>query len=71
MTTSATGPGRVRPASMKVLGDWNWYLPAWLEWLPRIGSEAVVPPERPAEPEVAVGEPTLDEPEPEPAPVSG
>ncbi|HSI81700.1 MAG TPA: hypothetical protein VK919_13715 [Solirubrobacterales bacterium] len=56
---------------MKVLGDWNWYLPAWLEWLPRIGSEAVVPPERPAEPEVAVGEPTLDEPEPEPAPVSG
>jgi uncharacterized membrane protein YdfJ with MMPL/SSD domain len=23
------------PASMKLLGDWNWYLPAWLEWLPR------------------------------------
>jgi len=22
------------PASMKLLGDWNWYLPAWLEWLP-------------------------------------
>src|SRR5215212_1412680 len=22
------------PASMKVLGDWNWYLPKWLEWLP-------------------------------------
>ena len=23
------------PASMKLLGDWNWYLPSWLEWLPR------------------------------------
>jgi hypothetical protein len=24
---------------MKLLGDWNWYLPSWLEWLPRVGSE--------------------------------
>jgi RND superfamily putative drug exporter len=24
------------PASMKLLGDWNWYLPAWLEWLPHL-----------------------------------
>jgi uncharacterized membrane protein YdfJ with MMPL/SSD domain len=24
------------PASMKLLGDWNWYLPNWLEWLPRV-----------------------------------
>ncbi len=22
------------PATMKLLGDWNWYLPRWLEWLP-------------------------------------
>src|SRR5829696_812887 len=22
------------PAAMKLLGDWNWYLPTWLEWLP-------------------------------------
>jgi RND superfamily putative drug exporter len=22
------------PASMKLLGDWNWYLPSWLRWLP-------------------------------------
>ena len=22
------------PATMKLLGDWNWYLPHWLEWLP-------------------------------------
>jgi hypothetical protein len=21
---------------MKLLGEWNWYLPAWLEWLPRL-----------------------------------
>jgi uncharacterized membrane protein YdfJ with MMPL/SSD domain len=24
------------PASMKLLGEWNWYLPKWLEWLPRL-----------------------------------
>lgn len=24
------------PASMKLLGDWNWYLPSWLEWIPRV-----------------------------------
>ena len=23
------------PATMKLLGDWNWYLPSWLQWLPR------------------------------------
>jgi uncharacterized membrane protein YdfJ with MMPL/SSD domain len=27
------------PASMKLLGDWNWYLPKWLEWLPRLEHE--------------------------------
>jgi uncharacterized membrane protein YdfJ with MMPL/SSD domain len=27
------------PASMKLLGDWNWYLPSWLEWLPRLEQE--------------------------------
>ena len=26
--------GVLLPASMKLLGDWNWYLPKWLEWLP-------------------------------------
>ena len=24
------------PASMKLLGEWNWYLPSWLRWLPQI-----------------------------------
>ena len=42
------------PATMKLLGDWNWYLPRWLEWLPRLTREA--PAERTPEPE----------PEPEP-----
>jgi len=27
------------PASMKLLGDRNWYLPRWLEWLPNISIE--------------------------------
>ena len=27
------------PATMKLLGDWNWYLPTWLEWLPRLEHE--------------------------------
>jgi len=26
----------VLPTTMKLLGDWNWYLPSWLEWLPEI-----------------------------------
>ena len=26
------------PATMKLLGEWNWYLPRWLEWLPRPAS---------------------------------
>ena len=30
------------PATMKLLGDWNWYLPKWLEWLPRLESEKPV-----------------------------
>jgi RND superfamily putative drug exporter len=27
------------PASMKLLGDWNWYLPSWLGWLPKVDTE--------------------------------
>lgn len=27
------------PATMKLLGNWNWYLPSWLEWLPKISPE--------------------------------
>jgi RND superfamily putative drug exporter len=27
------------PATMRLLGEWNWYLPAWLEWLPEVERE--------------------------------
>ena len=27
------------PASMKLLGDRNWYLPTWLDWLPKVTSD--------------------------------
>jgi uncharacterized membrane protein YdfJ with MMPL/SSD domain len=39
------------PASMKLLGDWNWYLPKWLEWLPHLEhGEKLEPVEAPAVP---------------------
>jgi len=41
--------GVLLPASMKVLGDWNWYLPKWLEWMPRIGPERGADPPRGAQ----------------------
>jgi RND superfamily putative drug exporter len=38
--------GVLLPASMKLLGEWNWYLPRWLEWLPRLeGGEPEPSPE--------------------------
>jgi uncharacterized membrane protein YdfJ with MMPL/SSD domain len=41
--------GVLLPASMKLLGDWNWYLPSWLEWLPRFDvSEGEAPEAAPA-----------------------
>ncbi|HEX2292970.1 MAG TPA: MMPL family transporter [Gaiellaceae bacterium] len=39
------------PASMKLLGDWNWYLPRWLEWMPHFEhGEKLEPVEAPAVP---------------------
>jgi uncharacterized membrane protein YdfJ with MMPL/SSD domain len=50
--------GVLLPASMKLLGDRNWYLPRWLEWLPQVGPEgAAAPPIEDREP------PAPDEPE--------
>jgi len=31
------------PASMRLLGDWNWYLPRWLRWLPQVHVEGREP----------------------------
>jgi uncharacterized membrane protein YdfJ with MMPL/SSD domain len=33
------------PATMKLLGDWNWYLPRWLNWLPKLGKAKEAAPE--------------------------
>jgi uncharacterized membrane protein YdfJ with MMPL/SSD domain len=35
------------PATMKLLGDWNWYLPKWLEWLPKLEHEPRAPESAP------------------------
>ena len=44
------------PSGMRLLGDWNWYLPGWLEWLPQLHveghepeHETVMVPDTPAE----------------------
>jgi RND superfamily putative drug exporter len=33
------------PAAMKLLGNRNWYLPRWLQWLPRVNVDGATPPE--------------------------
>ena len=40
------------PATMKLLGHHNWYLPRWLEWLPTISPAA-----EPGTPERATKQP--------------
>src|SRR5438477_397381 len=42
------------PASMTLLGDANWYLPKWLEWLPRLE-----PPAAGREPEERIDAPPV------------
>jgi RND superfamily putative drug exporter len=36
--------GVLLPATMKLLGDWNWYLPRKLGWLPQVAAEPEVQP---------------------------
>jgi len=38
------------PATMKLLGERNWYLPKWLQWLPRLEEHELpsAPAARPA-----------------------
>ena len=41
---------------MKLLGDWNWYRPRWLEWHPRVNVEPelqAAPPQPAPSPELA------------------
>jgi RND superfamily putative drug exporter len=35
------------PASMTLLGDWNWWMPRWLDWIPRVTIEG--DPDEPVE----------------------
>jgi uncharacterized membrane protein YdfJ with MMPL/SSD domain len=35
--------GVLLPAAMKLLGEWNWYLPRRLDWLPRVSHEPALP----------------------------
>ena len=44
--------GVLLPAAMKLLGDWNWYLPSWLEWLPQFNVEPELSGEAPESPPV-------------------
>ena len=43
------------PSAMKLLGDRNWYLPGWLQWLPKVdveghaATERITVPDSPAE----------------------
>jgi uncharacterized membrane protein YdfJ with MMPL/SSD domain len=49
------------PATMQLLGDWNWYLPRWLDWLPHVEhAGSVEPPDSTVTPEPRV--------EPDPTP---
>jgi uncharacterized membrane protein YdfJ with MMPL/SSD domain len=57
--------GVMLPAAMKLLGDWNWYLPNWLEWLPRIGGEG----DAPAPPTDPPASGPSEKPRPAPVPV--
>jgi RND superfamily putative drug exporter len=43
------------PATMALLGDWNWYLPRWLRWLPALshGAEISAPAATKPVPEAA------------------
>ncbi|CAN5298531.1 MMPL family transporter [soil metagenome] len=43
------------PATMKLLGNRNWYLPSWLEWLPKVNIDGSAKPEmvpNPVEPDL-------------------
>jgi uncharacterized membrane protein YdfJ with MMPL/SSD domain len=38
------------PTTMKLLGEWNWYLPSWLRWLPNLPMGEESPTPLPADP---------------------
>jgi uncharacterized membrane protein YdfJ with MMPL/SSD domain len=42
--------GVMLPAAMKLLGEWNWYMPRWLEWVPSLTPEDRATVEKQSEP---------------------
>jgi hypothetical protein len=38
----------------KLLGEWNWYLPSWLEWILRVSAESKPREDIPLTPPVPV-----------------
>jgi RND superfamily putative drug exporter len=48
------------PASMKLLGRWNWYLPTWLDWLPQKGHLHHLPHLPPISVALPAGRPEAD-----------
>ncbi len=57
------------PATMKFLGNRNWYLPKWLEWIPDIGLGEHEPPQPVAANHVPQGRPVILGPSPVAVPV--
>ncbi|HEY8438725.1 MAG TPA: MMPL family transporter, partial [Candidatus Limnocylindrales bacterium] len=49
------------PATMRLLGEWNWWLPRWLEWLPRVTIEGDVGEGGHDAPAASSSQPTADE----------
>ena len=43
------------PATMKLLGHRNWYLPRWLQWLPEVSGAAPPPARQPPKQPVTAG----------------
>jgi RND superfamily putative drug exporter len=40
--------GVLLPATMKLLGEWNWYMPRALDWVPSVLPEPSARPRRTA-----------------------
>ncbi len=58
------------PATMKLLGRFNWYMPKWLAWLPNISlGENEQKPEKPARPALPAARRPVVRPVPVPVPL--
>ncbi len=58
--------GVLLPATMKMLGELNWYLPRWLDWLPRVKLELGSPRPAASGPQAAAMQPAAEPLQPHP-----